>query len=180
MTALATTFAVIWAVFWVAWIAVGFTAKRSRRSFIGTRARLLIVVVIVVARFAINPRGLEIHSIVLHVVGSALFVAGLAFAIWARVHIGRNWGMPMSEKDDAELVTSGPYTLVRNPIYSGILLAGIGTAIALDLYVLIIVLLLGAYFVYSAKVEEGTMERQFPDTYPAYRARTKMLIPYVL
>jgi protein-S-isoprenylcysteine O-methyltransferase Ste14 len=44
---------------------------------------------------------------------------GLGFAIWARVHIGRNWGTPMTQKDEPELVTSGPYHLVRHPIYSG-------------------------------------------------------------
>ena len=49
---------------------------------------------------------------------------GLGFAIWARVHIGRNWGTPMTQRDDPELVTSGPYRFVRHPIYSGILVAG--------------------------------------------------------
>lgn len=180
MTALATSIGVVWAVFWVSWIAVGFTAKRSVRAVVDVRPRLLIVVAIVVLRVAVHPHGLVVHSIVMQVIGTALFVAGLAFAIWARVHIGRNWGMPMTEKKDGELVTSGPYRLVRNPIYSGVLLAGIGTAIALDLYVLVLVLLIGAYFIYSAKVEEGTMERMFPDVYPAYRDRTKMLIPYLL
>lgn len=180
MTALAWSLAAIWAVFWVGWIAVGFTAKRSQRTVYGVRARVVLVVCVVLLRVAVHPHGLEIHSVVLEVIGSALFVAGLAFAIWARVHIGRNWGMPMSEKEDAELVTTGPYRLVRNPIYSGVLLAGIGTAIALDLYVLVIVALVGAYFVYSARVEERTMQRLFPDAYPGYRARTKMLIPYVL
>ena len=56
--------------------------------------------------------------------GLALFVVGLGFAIWARVNIGRNWGTPMTQKDEPELVTSGPYRLVRHPIYSGILVAG--------------------------------------------------------
>ena len=55
----------------------------------------------------------------------------VGLAIWARVHIGRNSGTPMTEKDDPELVTSGPYRVVRHPIYSGILVAGVGTAVAL-------------------------------------------------
>ena len=65
-------------------------------------------------------------------IGLVLFGAGLSFAVWARIHIGRNWGTPMSQKDDPELVTSGPYRLVRHPIYTGILLAGLGTAVALS------------------------------------------------
>ena len=65
-------------------------------------------------------------------IGLVLFALGLAFAIWARVHIGRNWGTPMTQKDEPELVTSGPYHLVRHPIYAGILVAGAGTAVALN------------------------------------------------
>ena len=111
--------------------------------------------------------------------GLVLFAVGLGFAIWARVHIGRNWGTPMSQKDDPELVTSGPYHLVRHPIYSGILIAGVGTAVALSWFWLIAVVLAGIYFVYSATVEERNMAKQFPETYPAYRRSTKMLVPFV-
>jgi hypothetical protein len=67
----------------------------------------------------------------------------LGFAIWARVHIGRNWGTPMTQKDQPELVTSGPYHLVRHPIYSGILVASVGTAVALSWFWLIAVGLAG-------------------------------------
>ena len=111
--------------------------------------------------------------------GLFLFVLGLGFAIWARVHIGRNWGSPMSQKDEPELVTSGPYHLVRHPIYSGILLGGVGTAVALSWLWLIAVALAGVYFVYSATVEESYLTEQFPETYPVYRSSTKMLVPFV-
>ena len=111
--------------------------------------------------------------------GLFLFALGLAFAIWARLHIGRNWGTPMSQKDEPELVTSGPYRLVRHPIYSGILLAGVGTAVALNWVWLVAMVLAGVYFVYSATVEERYLTKQFPDTYPAYRRSTKMLVPFI-
>jgi protein-S-isoprenylcysteine O-methyltransferase Ste14 len=103
----------------------------------------------------------------------------LCFAVWARIHIGRNWGAPMTQKDEPELVTSGPYHLVRHPIYSGILVAGFGTATALSWVWLIAVLLAGLYFVYSATVEERFMTEQFPDAYPAYKRSTKMLVPFI-
>jgi protein-S-isoprenylcysteine O-methyltransferase Ste14 len=87
--------------------------------------------------------------------------------------------MPMSRKDEPELVTSGPYHRVRHPIYSGILLAGVGTAVALNWLWLLAVILVGVYFVYSATVEERYMSEQFPDSYPAYRRSTKMLVPFI-
>jgi protein-S-isoprenylcysteine O-methyltransferase Ste14 len=85
----------------------------------------------------------------------------------------------MSQKDEPELVSSGPYHLVRHPIYSGILLAGAGTAVALSWQGLIVVVLAGIYFVYSATVEERYLTEQFPDAYPAYRRSTKMLVPFI-
>ena len=86
----------------------------------------------------------------------------------------------MTQKDEPELVTSGPYRFVRHPIYSGLLLAILGTALATNLYWLIGVGVMGIYFVYSARVEERLMTRSFPVVYPSYRARTKMLIPFLL
>ena len=85
----------------------------------------------------------------------------------------------MTRKDEPELVTSGPYHLVRHPIYSGILLAGIGTAVALSWLWLAAVVLAGAYFVYAATVEERFMTEQFPDAYPEYKRSSKMLVPFV-
>jgi protein-S-isoprenylcysteine O-methyltransferase Ste14 len=109
-----------------------------------------------------------------------VLLLGLAFAVWARIHLGRNWGMPMTQKDQPELVTSGPYHLVRHPIYSGVLLGLLGTALATSLYFLIALGIVGAYFLYSASVEERLLAKTFPTAYPSYRAHTKMLIPFVL
>jgi protein-S-isoprenylcysteine O-methyltransferase Ste14 len=109
--------------------------------------------------------------------GLVLVTVGLGVAIWARIHIGRNWGTPMTQKDEPELVISGPYRLVRHPIYSGILVAGIGTAVALNWLWLIAVGLAGVYFIYSAIVEERYLTRKLPDAYPAYKGVTKMLVP---
>jgi protein-S-isoprenylcysteine O-methyltransferase Ste14 len=95
------------------------------------------------------------------------------------VHIGRNWGTPMTQKNEPELVTSGPYRLVRHPIYSGILLAGLGTGLALSWFWLIVLVLPAIYFIYAATVEERYLATQFPDEYPEYRRHSKMLVPFV-
>jgi protein-S-isoprenylcysteine O-methyltransferase Ste14 len=70
--------------------------------------------------------------------------------------------------------------LIRHPIYSGLLLAMLGTALATNIYWLIAFGILGVYFIYSATVEEKLLTVTFPTTYPRYRETTKMLIPFVL
>lgn len=112
-------------------------------------------------------------------VAAIVTALGLLFTVWARVHIGRNWGHPMTQKDEPELVTSGPYHFARHPIYSGILTAGLGTAVALSWFWLVPFGVSGIYFVYAATVEERFLGEQFPDTYPSYKRSTKMLVPYV-
>ena len=86
----------------------------------------------------------------------------------------------MSQKDEPELVTSGPYRVVRHPIYSGLLLAILGTALTTNLYWLVAMGVMGIYFAYSARVEEQLLTTSFPVAYPSYRAKTKMLIPFLL
>lgn len=113
-------------------------------------------------------------------IGQAMLFLGLALSIWARIHMGRDWGMPMSVKSEPVLVTSGPYRRVRHPIYSGILLASLGTAIAVSWVWLYAVVWGGVYFLYSAVIEERNLLIQFPTTYPEYRRTTKMLIPFIL
>ena len=181
MTTVELVFAVGWAAFWLYWLVAAFSMKRGRVPWsreLRIRA-LIIVVVIVLVRLGVF-RGHGHNTDPWRAgIGLVLFALGLGFAIWARVHIGRNWGTPMTQKNEPELVTSGPYHLVRHPIYSGILVAGVGTAVALSWLWLIAVALAGIYFVYSATVEERYLTEQFPDAYPAYKRSTKMLVPFI-
>jgi protein-S-isoprenylcysteine O-methyltransferase Ste14 len=174
-------FAVGWAAFWLYWLLAAFSMKRGRVPWsreLRIRALIVVIVVILVRFGVLRGHGLNTDPW-RAALGLALFALGLGFAVWARVHIGRNWGTPMTQKEEPELVSSGPYHLVRHPIYSGILLAGVGTAMALSWLWLVAVGLAGVYFLYSATVEERYLTEQFPDSYPAYKRSTKMLVPFI-
>jgi len=171
-----------WVAFWVYWLAasVGVKAGRTRwGQFAGVRVALILVALLLLRLRIFKGHHPVTHDPWLQGIGLAVFVLGLALAIWARLYIGRNWGMPMTEKADPELVTTGPYRVIRHPIYSGIILAMVGTTIAVSLYWLIAVALLGAYFIYSAVMEERYLGQRFPEEYSRYKKSTKMLIPFI-
>ena len=183
MNAIDTIIEVGWIVFWTYWLVMAVTAKAGRSRWTqlaGVRVAGVLVVLLLIRLRVFQVDGAASGNPWLLSIGLALFVLGLALAVWARVYLGRNWGMPMSAKADPELVTSGPYGRIRHPIYSGIILAMIGTAIAVSPDWLIAVAIFGAYFVTSAVVEERTMAKLFPAAYPPYKRATKMLIPYVV
>jgi protein-S-isoprenylcysteine O-methyltransferase Ste14 len=183
MNVLRTVIGVAWVAFWIYWLVSAVGVKRSAGRPGRARRRLpvgLAIILILVVTHVFGVGGAAVHSPLVEAIGAVLFASGIALAVWARVYLGRNWGMPMTEKADPELVTSGPYRFVRHPIYSGVLLAGFGTALATNLLGLIIVASAGVYFCYSATVEERNLSSVFPTAYPAYRAATKMLIPFVL
>ena len=173
----------LWVLFWLAWLAAALTAKRAAQSrirqFVGLRVALFVILILVIRSRAFKGHHAIVSNPILQGIGMGLFLTGLGLALWARVYLGRNWGTPMSEKVDAELVTTGPYRYIRNPIYSGLILAAIGTAVAVSWYWLVAVVFMGAYFIYSATAEEHIMERLFPNDYPAYKCSTKRLIPFL-
>jgi protein-S-isoprenylcysteine O-methyltransferase Ste14 len=171
-----------WVAFWLYWLAssVGVKTGQTRwGSYAGSRLAMVLVVLLLVRLRVLKGHAVT-HDPVLQGIGLGLFAAGLAVAVWARIYLGHNWGMPMTQKDDPELVTTGPYHLVRHPIYAGMLLALIGTAVAVSVYWLVAVVVIGAYFVYSATREEHFLTERLPDTYPAYKRSTKMLVPFLL
>jgi protein-S-isoprenylcysteine O-methyltransferase Ste14 len=182
MRPIALVFTVLWAAFWLYWLLAAFSMKRGRTSWRRegrVRLVLLVIVIVLVRLGAFSGHGVRTDPL-REGIGLALFVVGLAFAIWARLNIGRNWGTPMMQKEKPELVTSGPYRLVRHPIYSGVLVAGAATAVALSWWWFVPVALATAYFIYSATVEERFLTNEFPDSYPAYKRSTKMLVPFIL
>ena len=178
----------LWLLFVAYWAlaAVGIKRSASGRSWrreIGLRLiMLLLIVALLQSRslrewLAQTQRSAR-HSAILGWTGVALCVLGFGLAINARRHLGRNWGMPMSRKEQPELITSGPYARVRHPIYSGLILAMLGSAMGVNVFWAPLLVLIGAYFIYSARREEAVMLQLFPEQYAAYRARTGMLVPW--
>jgi hypothetical protein len=108
-----------------------------------------------------------------------LVALGLGFALWARVHLGRNWSGAVTLKHGHELIRSGPYAYVRHPIYTGLLVALLGTAIEhgapCALLGLVIVLF---SFVRKLRMEEALMRATFPAQYPRYSSEVPALLPF--
>ncbi len=190
MDAIARLVAYLWLGFAVVWLGSALFNKRSRRApWQALAVRLAIVGVILLLNVrwgrSVALGGFQaqlplVPGEAARWVGTALCAGGLLFAVWARVHIGRNWGLPMSMRESHELVTSGPYARVRHPIYSGILLAMLGSALAQSVMWAAAFLLFLPYFYVSARIEERMLQEVFPQAYPPYRARTRMLIPFLL
>jgi protein-S-isoprenylcysteine O-methyltransferase Ste14 len=124
----------------------------------------------------ITPR-----QIWLGLLGDTLCVASVVLAICARVRLGANWsGTVAVVREGHELVQSGPYRIVRHPIYTGLLFAMLGTAFTIGTiasYLAVLLALVG--FLARIRVEEKLMTSQFPDLYPLYKQRTRALVPFL-
>jgi protein-S-isoprenylcysteine O-methyltransferase Ste14 len=111
--------------------------------------------------------------------GVILCASGMAFLVWARQNLGRNWSQTVSIKKGHELVTSGPYRYVRHPMYTGGIIACIGSAIVVGGAWILLLFILSPIFLRRVGAEDRLMAQQFPNEYPGYKKRTKALIPFV-
>jgi protein-S-isoprenylcysteine O-methyltransferase Ste14 len=180
----------LWIAFIAVWAVMAVSAKRNvgarfRWGQIGLRTAIIALVVWALSFPAVRRalRNARSHAAAVNalsgLVGVALCAFGIGLAIWARLHLGRNWGTPMSRKENPDLVTTGPYAHIRHPIYAGMLLGMLGSAIGQSAFWSIPLVFSAVYFVYSARREEKLMIEQFPGQYPEYMSRTKMLVPFV-
>jgi len=179
----------LWVVFVIYWGIAALRMKRLDRSAIRSGMAMRFGIFLTVAggialvRRSPELRALQLaqfKSVSMAVLGAIMATLGVVLAFSARAAIGRNWAPPATRRTDTELVTSGAYAFVRHPIYGGILLMMIGTAIGLIPTWWLVAAAAGIYFFYSARSEEAFMTERFPDSYPAYCARTKMLLPFLL
>jgi protein-S-isoprenylcysteine O-methyltransferase Ste14 len=112
------------------------------------------------------------------VTGAALTAIGVALAIWARWHIGENWSAVVSIRAEHELVRTGPYRTMRHPIYGGVLLAMIGTALAVgEVRALVGVAIAWIAFYWKARKEEAWLRLEFGGGFEAHEKQTGMFLP---
>jgi protein-S-isoprenylcysteine O-methyltransferase Ste14 len=187
--ALRAVIAGLWLGWVVSWAIASIAVKASaRRETIASR--LLHLVPLAVAVFLLWPAAVPIPVLRLRFVppaawlpwtGAALVATGLLFTVRARVHLGRNWSGIVTIKQDHELITGGPYAFVRHPIYSGLLLAFAGWALATGEWRgVLAVAIVAAAFWRKLRVEERWLQEQFGSAYDAYRHHVAALVPFVV
>ncbi len=178
-----TTFWIVWLLYWIvsAW-----SVRRNEREESGNQ-RFLTALVLGIGGFLIFAQQSHLgpldwrfvpEAISIHVVALAMVLAGLGISVWARRHIGQFWSGRVMLKEGHQLIQSGPYARVRHPIYSGIFLATLGTALFVGEWRA----LLGALIFFvahwlKARREEALLAGKFGEAYESYRQRTGSLVP---
>ena len=178
---------------WIAWVLYWWILARDVKATRRTEpvaSRLAHILPLALAIWLIGasrfPAGLLAQRFVpqttlVMAIGSLMVAAGLGFTVWARGYLGRNWSGVVTIKEGHELVRGGPYRFVRHPIYSGLLVALAGSALARGEWCAIV----GFAIAFAAlwrklKLEERWLEQTFGDVYARYRAEVAALIPFVL
>lgn len=175
-----------WILYW--WIAArGVKAVQRRESALSRAAH---IVPLALAAWLLGARHVPIallnqptapHSLALYAAGVVVTALGLAFSVWARVHIAGNWSATVTIKKDHALVRDGPYRYVRHPIYTGILLAFVGSAMARNEWRGVLAVLIAFAALWrKLRLEERWLAEAFGDEYRRYRAQVRALIPFVL
>ena len=179
----------IWIVFIVFWVLAAFVQKRNaRRQTFGSRAIQVSIILLVLMPFFVESRHVGLlyrhlypNLLAVQYFGVLLLLLGFGFAVWARFVLGRNWSGMVTVKEDHTLITRGPYAWVRHPIYTGILLALLGTGITLGTILNLMEVPVVAFaFWLKLRTEEKFMFETFGEQYTAYRQHVKALIPHVI
>ena len=176
-----------WIVFLVFWYANSLRGKKvaERHSYAASLAYRIPIIIGGILLFADRIRGpLSVRILpgteAIKYGGALVCLAGVMVCIWARVTLGGNWSSNVTFKQGHELIRRGPYQFVRHPIYTGMLLMILGTAMDqgfLRCFVGGLLMFIGFWI--KLKEEEAVMLQHFPDQYPEYRRQVKALVPFV-
>jgi protein-S-isoprenylcysteine O-methyltransferase Ste14 len=177
-----------WAIFLLFWFVTSFFTKKTVEGNNSIANTILIRMAIVI--FIVLILGQHVPFVASHlwsysttsgVIADVIAIAGLLLMLWSRVVLGANWSASVVFKENHELIQRGPYALIRHPIYSGLLLMFLGESIwygSVMWFLVLICVFIGFWM--KAQKEETLLTKHFPAEYPAYRERTKALIPFVL
>ena len=175
-----------WVAYWIVAARHTLTNQRTESLLTGASYRVLLVLGIILLAFPeyrLSPANpiLWPQSAFTMAIGLGLAIIGLGIAVWARRHLGRYWSGRITLKVDHQVIQSGPYAFVRHPIYSGILLALLGTVISIGtVRSCIAIVLMFLSFVVKLTLEERWLCAHFGAEYEKYRRRVKALIPGVV
>jgi len=177
-----------WWIFCIVWLINAFRTKRiaERQSVESAVAHRIPILAGWWLLFFPNWHGLMGQQVIprtalSQTVGAAICVLGLIFTVWARQTLAGNWSSNVTFKQDHELIRKGPYRIVRHPIYTGLLVMFLGTAIHIGQVrggVSLLVVTIGFWIKLSQ--EERLLLRHFPDAYPAYQREVKALVPFII
>jgi protein-S-isoprenylcysteine O-methyltransferase Ste14 len=178
----------LWILFAAYWLVAALKRKKTKQRE-SILQRLVYISPLVIAIIVLdNPRAgfgwlgtyFVPHTPEVRWAGVAVMVAGLAFAVWARVHLGSNWSGVVTLKVGHELIRSGPYRNIRHPIYTGILIGFVGNAIVNgQVRALIAVAIIWASFYIKARREEALLAQEFGPKFDEHTRLTGMFLPKI-
>jgi len=177
-----------WIVFFGYWVISALSSKAAKKTeSLAERLQRMapLAVAYVLLFYNATPLGwlsrrFVTDSPVAAVIGVTLTALGVAFAIWARWHLGTNWSAIVSIREEHELIRSGPYRRLRHPIYTGMLLAMAGTALVLgEVRGLLAFAITLAAFYTKARKEEAWLRREFGEKFEAHAQQTGMFLPKI-
>ena len=177
---------IVWAFSWFV-AAIWSSRAQSRASVVEQLPYRLLTIAGFILLFGTNPGRSHNYLVLWNLPRTAawtmtgLCAVGFVFSWWARLHLGKLWSAFITRKDDHHIIKTGPYRIVRHPIYTGLILAAAALAILKgNLYSLAGTLLIIIGFWIKARLEEHFLSQQLgPETYAAYRRRVPMLIPFL-
>jgi protein-S-isoprenylcysteine O-methyltransferase Ste14 len=178
----------IWLAWVVSWVVASFWSGRTK-SFVPTRDSWIYRLPILIGAILLSPwTAGAVGATQLYDLGDAgtyllalVVLFGISFTWWARIHLGRFWSNAITHKEDHRIVDTGPYGVVRHPIYTGLIIAILATGFAVATWTSI----LGALFIsfgewQKARMEEGFLSVQLGrDAYTLYSRRVPMIVPFL-
>jgi protein-S-isoprenylcysteine O-methyltransferase Ste14 len=175
-----------WLTFIVVWVVMALFVKRTvAHPASGWRVAVTVVTAACALVFRSGARfsPAQLHwqlQAPVQVACSALAVAGVVCCVWARLALGGNWSGGIVLKEHHELVQSGPYAIVRHPIYTGMIAMVAAAALYYNtVLAYLAVVAITTVFYLKSKREEQLMEETFPDDYGPYRERVRAIIPFI-